>query len=250
MSSLDGTVIVLTGASSGIGAASARLLAANGARLMLAARREDNLRKLCTEIGANVDYCVTDMRHESDVDRLVDTAVERFGKLDAIVNNAAYGTVRTIADGRSDEWRATIETNFLGVLSACRAALRHMLPQRHGSILNVTSASAHEAWPYLSVYAASKAAIHTVSDGLRCEVAPQGIRVMTLEVHNIAGTDFASSFDRAVMPAAVQSWEKLGLLRRDTPMLTPDDAARAILFQLAQPDPVSIHHLTLRSRGN
>ncbi len=217
---------------------------------MLGARREAKLRAVCDQIGSAAAYSVTDMRREGDVERLVDTAVERFGRLDAIVNNAAYGVVRTIADGQTEEWRATIETNLLGVLSGCRAALRHMIPQRRGSILNVTSASAHEAWPYLSVYAATKAAIHTLSNGLRCEVTPHGVRVMTLEVHNIAGTDFASSFDRSVMPAAVQSWEKLGLLRRDTPMLTADDAARAILFQLSQPDPVSIHHLTLRSRGN
>jgi len=159
-------------------------------------------------------------------------------------------TLRTVADGRTDEWRAILETNLLGTLMACRAALRHMLPQHRGDILNVTSASAHEAWPYLAVYAASKAAIHTLSRGLRAEVAGSGVRVMTLEVHNVMGTDFASNFEPALLPAAIQRWEELGLLTRESPMLHPNDAARAIVFQLSQPDPASIHHLTLRSRAN
>src|SRR4029453_16743688 len=97
----------------------------------------------------------------------------------------------------------TFETNVLGTRAACRAALRHMLPRGGGDILNVTSASAHEAWPYLAVYAASKAAIHTLSCGLRAEVAGRGVRVMTIEVHNVGTTEFAVNFDPAVLPAAL-----------------------------------------------
>lgn len=200
--------------------------------------------------GGAVEVVVTDMQRPEQVERLIDTAVERFGRLDALVNNAAMGTVRTIADGRIDEWRATFETNVIGTLTACRAALRHMLPQAAGTILNVTSASAHEAWPYLAVYAASKAAVHTLSDGLRKEVAGSGIRVMTIEVHNVGGTDFASTFDGEVLPVAIQRWVELGLLSRESPMIEAGDVARAIAFQLSQPDPVSIHHVSVRSRAN
>jgi NADP-dependent 3-hydroxy acid dehydrogenase YdfG len=253
MESLQGRVGVITGASSGIGAACARGLAAAGMTVVLGARREDKLSELCTEIrnaGGKADFITTDMRDEAQVEALIATAAYRYGHLDTLVNNAAVGMVRTIADGRTEEWRAMLETNLLGTLVACRAALREMLPRASGDILNMTSASAHEAWPYLSVYAASKAAIHSLSRGLRAEVAGKGIRVMTIEIHNVGGTDFASNFEAEVMPAAIERWEQLGLLSRESPMISPDDVARAVVFQLSQSDPASIHHLTIRSRAN
>jgi NADP-dependent 3-hydroxy acid dehydrogenase YdfG len=253
MQALAGRVGVVTGASAGIGAAVARALAAAGMRIVLGARRGERLQAVCADIrraGGTADFVVTDMRDEEQVERLVAAAAERYGQLDALVNNAAVGTLRTIADGRTAEWRAIVDTNILGTLTACRAALRHMLPGGRGDILNMTSASAHEAWPYLAVYAASKAAIHTLSRGLRAEVAGKGIRVMTIEIHNVAGTDFASSFDPELMPAAVQRWVELGLLSRESPMIAPEDVARAVVFQLSQPDPASVHHLTIRSRAN
>jgi NADP-dependent 3-hydroxy acid dehydrogenase YdfG len=221
--------------------------------VVIGARRQAKLADLCAAIrssGGKAELAVTDMCREDQVERLVATAIERFGRLDALVNNAAMGTLRTVAEGRTDEWRQTLETNVIGTLVACRAALRHMLPQGSGTILNVTSASAHEAWPYLAVYAASKAAVHTLSDGLRAEVAGSGVRVMTIEVHNVGGTDFASTFDPAILPEAIQRWIDLGLLSRESPMIAAEDIARAIAFQLEQPDPVSVHHLSVRSRAN
>jgi NADP-dependent 3-hydroxy acid dehydrogenase YdfG len=244
---------VITGASSGIGAAVALALADAGMAVVLGARRAQRLSELSARIraaGGTATAVATDLRNEAEIDALIDTAVERHGRLDALVNNAAIGTVRPIAEGRTDEWRAIFETNVLGTLIACRAALRHMLPSGRGDILNVTSASAHEAWPFLSVYAASKAAVHSLSQGLRAEVAEQGIRIMTLEIHNVGGTDFASNFDTDILPAAMQRWKELGLLNPKTPMLTASEVARAVVFQLSQPDPTSIHHLTIRSRAN
>jgi NADP-dependent 3-hydroxy acid dehydrogenase YdfG len=238
MGPLAGRVGVVTGASSGIGAAVARGLAAAGMDVVLGARRAEHLTAVAETIraaGGQADVVPTDLADEGQVDRLIDGTVSRRGRLDALVNNAAVGYVRLIEDGRSDEWRRTLETNVLGTLAACRAALRHMLPQGRGDILNVTSASAHEAWPYLAVYAASKAAIHTLSCGLRAEVASRGVRVMTIEVHNVGATDFAASFDPAVLPTAVQRWTELGLLNPATPMLAPEDVAAAVVFQLSLP---------------
>lgn len=253
MADLSGQVVAITGASSGIGAAAARLLGQRGVTVVLGARREDKLTEVRDAIRADggiAELVVTDMQQPDQVENLVDTAVKRFGKLDALVNNAGVGTVRTIADGRIDEWRTIFETNVIGTLVACRAALRHMLPKRNGTLLNVTSASAYEAWPYLSVYAASKAAVHRLSEGLRAEVGGLGVRVMTIEVHNVGATDFASTFDPELLPEAIQRWVGLGLLSRESPMIAADDVARAIAFQLEQPDPVSVHHVSIRSRAN
>lgn len=150
MRPLDGRVGVITGASAGIGAAIARALAAAGMRVVLGARRRERLAAVCDDIraaGGTAELVVTDVREQTQVDALIDTAVARFGKLDTLVNNAGMGTLRTIADGHTDEWRAIIETNLLGTLMSCRAALRHMLPRGSGDILNVTSGSAREAWP-------------------------------------------------------------------------------------------------------
>jgi NADP-dependent 3-hydroxy acid dehydrogenase YdfG len=253
MDALRGRVVIVTGASSGIGTAIARTLAAAGAKVVLAARREAALQQAVATIadsGDEAHYVVADLCNEAAIDHLIDSTVERFGQLDALVNNAARGALRLIAEGHSDEWRAVIETNLIGTLTACRAALRHMLPRAKGDIINITSASAHEAWPYLAVYAASKAALHTASQALRAEVAPHGIRVMTLEVHNVGGTEFAAGFEPLVLAEAVQRWQQLGLLRRDSGMLRPEDVGQAVLYQLAQTDPACVHHLSLRTRGN
>jgi hypothetical protein len=249
---LAGRVGVVTGASSGIGAATARALAAAGMTVVACARRVDRLAAVCDEIrraGGVAEACVTDLRDERQIEALVDGAAARHGRLDALVNNAGIGVVRLVEDGRVDEWRATLETNVLGTLIACRAALRHMLPRGAGDILNMTSVSASEAWPYMAAYAGSKAAVHALSQALRREVAERGIRVMTVAVHNIA-TEFASNFDLEVLPGASRRWEELGLLNRRAQLLDPADVARAIAFMLTQPDPMSIHDLEVRSRAN
>jgi NADP-dependent 3-hydroxy acid dehydrogenase YdfG len=253
MGRLAGKVGVVTGASAGIGAATARALAADGMAVMIGARREDRLVSLCEEItaaGGRAAHLVTDMRDSAQVTALIDAAVARFGRLDALVNTAAIGIVRAIAEGRDEEWRAIFDTNVHGTLAACRAALKHMLPQGHGDIVTMTSASAHEAWPYLSVYAASKAALYTLSRGLRAEVSAQGVRVMTIEIHNVRGTDFAKSFDPEQLIPAMQRWVELGLLNAAAPDITPEAVAQAVAFQLSTEPPASVHELTIRSREN
>jgi NADP-dependent 3-hydroxy acid dehydrogenase YdfG len=124
-----------------------------------------------------------------------------------------------------------------------------MLPRGTGDILNMTSVSANEAWPYMAAYQGSKAAVHSISQALRREVSERGIRVMTVAVHNIA-TEFATSFDMDLLPEAGQRWVELGLLNRNAQLLDPTDVARAIVFMLSQPDPMSIHDLEVRSRAN
>jgi hypothetical protein len=243
---------VVTGASSGIGAATARALAAAGMTVVLGARRADRLGAVCDAIraaGGVADACPTDLRDEAQVTALVDGAALRHGRLDVLVNNAGTGVVRLVEDGRVDEWRGILETNVIGTLVACRAALQHMLPRGAGDIVNLTSVSASEAWPYMAAYAGSKAAVYALSQALRREVAERGVRVMTVAVHNIL-TEFATTFDAEVLPRAAKRWEELGLLNRRARLLAPEDVARAIVFMVSQPDPVSVHDLEVRSRAN
>jgi clavulanate-9-aldehyde reducatase len=250
LEALADRVVVITGASSGIGAATARVLAGEGARVVLGARRADRLRELATEIvaaGGAVEVVPTDLRDEAAVEALIEQAVARFGRLDALVNNAAVGYLGTIAEGRTDEWRAQIETNLLGVLFATRAALRHLLPQGRGDIITMTSASTGERFPYLGVYAATKASLEALSRCLRAEVSEQGIRVMTIEIHQ-ASTEFAAGFDPTQIAAAFQAWQRHGAFHATAPRIAPEDVARAVAFQLAQPPDTCIHDLNIRSR--
>jgi len=249
---LSGRVAVVTGASSGIGAAVAEALASSGARVVLAARGKQQLDEVCARIhaagGAAVPV-VTDMRDEGQVERLVATAMERFGELDVVVNNAAVGFPRLVAEGRTEEWREMVDTNLFGVFVACRAALRHMLARQRGDLVFLTSVAAHQAWPYLAVYGACKAGVEAFARSLRAEVAAHGVRVLTLEVHNVAGTNFTANFDAETLPAAFVRWQELGLLGLDSPPILPEDVARAVLFQLSLRDPASAHHVCLHSRA-
>lgn len=250
---LAARVGVVTGASTGIGAATARALARAGMAVMLGARRTDKLDAVCDTIRAEGGLAAsrtTDVRDPAQVEALVDGAVARFGRLDAVVGNAAIGVLRPIAEGRVEEWQAVLETNLIGTMVLCRAALKHLLPQRRGDVLLVGSAASAGAWPYFGAYAASKAGVLALARTLRAEVAAQGIRVMTIDIHNVAGTDFAAGLDPEALPGAIQRWVSLGLLNPSAPTIGADDVARAVVFQLAQPPPASVHDLTIRSREN
>jgi NADP-dependent 3-hydroxy acid dehydrogenase YdfG len=221
--------------------------------VMLGARRTDKLDAVCDMIraeGGLADSRATDVRDPAQVEALVDGAVARFGRLDAVVGNAAVGVLRPIAEGRVEEWQAVLETNLIGTMVLCRAALKHLLPQRRGDVLLVGSAASTGAWPYFGAYAASKAGVLALARTLRAEVAAQGIRVMTIDIHNVAGTDFAAGLDPEALPSAIQRWVSLGLLNPSAPTIAADDVARAVVFQLAQPPPASVHDLTIRSREN
>lgn len=244
---------MVTGASAGIGAATARALAAAGMTVVLGARRAAALASVCDDIraaGGRAEAVVTDLRDPGQVDALVDGAAACFSRLDAVVGNAAVGVLRPIAEGRIEEWRAVLDTNLLGTMCLCRAALRHMLPQRRGDIVLMGSAATEGAWPYFGAYAASKAAVVALARTLRAEVAAHGVRVMTVDIHNVGGTDFAAGLDPELLPDAIQRWVELGMLNPRAPTIAPDDVARAVVFQLSQPPPASVHHLVIRSQEN
>lgn len=175
---LSGKVVIITGASSGIGAATARALASHGARLALAARSTDRLAALVEEIGPEQAIAVaTDVTSGAQVVRLVETTVQRFRRIDALFANAGVYIMGPVSEGDPDAWARLIDVNVNGVLRAVHAVLPYLLAQRSGDVLVNSSISGHQAIHWEPVYSASKHAVQAFVHGLRRQVAPQGIRV-------------------------------------------------------------------------
>jgi len=156
MTNLAGKVVVITGASSGIGQAVARKLAAEGCQLMLAARRTDRLQALSKELGKDTAYAATDIADRASVDAMVQTALARFGRVDALINNAGIMPTSPLSAGRVDDWERTVQVNLMGVLYAINAVLPHMLERGSGQIVNLASVAGIKIGPGGGVYAATE----------------------------------------------------------------------------------------------
>lgn len=224
---LAGRSVLVTGASSGIGRALAVALVARGARVVAAARSADRLAALEAELGAALEPVAADVAVPADVERLVAAA----GRLDAVVNNAGFGQVEPFLASDPTVWRATLDTNLIGALLLARAALPSMLAAGRGAIVNVGSASA-SGWPYLALYAASKAALHAASVALDREYAGRGVRVVHVEIGPTAGTEFGTRSDPSHLPTAGRAWTELGI-PWNVGVGKPEHAAATILDALA-----------------
>jgi NADP-dependent 3-hydroxy acid dehydrogenase YdfG len=175
MSGIKGKVIAVTGASSGIGEATATHLAAQGARLVLGARREDRLTEVVDRItaqGGSAVGVVVDVRRREDLKRLTDVAVDRFGRLDVLVSNAGTMAVSPFDELRQDDWDAMVATHVTGLLNGIGAALPVFRRQRSGQFVNVASTAAYVVKSPLAVYAATKTAVKVLTEGLRQEAGP------------------------------------------------------------------------------
>jgi NADP-dependent 3-hydroxy acid dehydrogenase YdfG len=173
--SITGKVVVITGASSGIGLATAKLLAERGAFVVLGARREDVLAAVVEEIsaaGGKAAHKVTDVRRRSDLEALVALAIERSGKLDVMVNNAGIGPISRFDALRVEDWDAMIDVNLRGALYGIAAALPVFQRQQSGHIINIVSTAGLKILPTMGVYAATKNAVRTISEALRQEAGP------------------------------------------------------------------------------
>lgn len=179
MKSIVEKVIVITGASSGMGAATARKLISLGAKVVLAARRQEQLADLVAELGGNAFYILTDVSKRKDVDNLVAGAISKFGHIDVFWNNAGIMPISFFEEGLVDEWDRMIDINLKGVLYGINAVLPHMLARGEGHIVTTSSVGGLKTSPGIGVYAATKFAVRAVMDTLREEVA-QIIRVTTL----------------------------------------------------------------------
>lgn len=235
-------VVVITGASSGLGEATARHLAGLGARLVLAARRTDRLDKLVAEIefaGGAALAVETDVSRRDDVENLIARAVERFGKVDVLVNNAGLMPLAPMSQRKVDEWDRMIDVNIKGVLYGIAAVLPGMQAQKSGHIINLSSVAGLRVSSGLgTVYSATKFAVKAISEGLRAEVAADNIRVTTLYPGAIDSELKHGSSDQAA-GAAMQAFYEAN-------EISADSIARAIAYAIEQPADVAINEITIR----
>jgi NADP-dependent 3-hydroxy acid dehydrogenase YdfG len=238
--SIEDKVVAITGASSGIGEATALLLAARRARVVLGARRSGPLEALAARIanaGGQVAYGQTDVRQRGDLSDLVKLACERFGQLDVFVNNAGVMPISPLDDGRVEDWEEMIDVNLKGVLYGIAAALPVFRAQGSGHFVNLASTAAFVVLPGMSVYSGTKVAVRAISEGLRQE-AGDDLRV-TIISPGMTRTNFADAMTSPEMRAQLEG-------RRDKTAMPPDAVARAIAFAIGQPAGVDVSEIVVR----
>ncbi|QDH20204.1 SDR family oxidoreductase [Saccharibacillus brassicae] len=236
---VEGKVVLITGASSGIGESTARLLAANGAKVVLGARREERLQALAAEIraeGGSVEYRKLDVTQSEDMEGFVRFAEEKFGRIDVIVNNAGVMPLSNLEEGKIEEWNRMIDVNIRGVLHGIAAALPVMRRQGGGHFVNIASIGAYEVTPTASVYCATKYAVRAISEGLRMETRRE-IRV-TLVSPGVTESELADSISDEQARAAMREYRRIAL---------PAQAiAEAIRYAISQPAGVDVNELVVR----
>lgn len=239
MSEIHDKVVIITGASSGLGEATARRLAKSGAKVMLAARREDRLvalRDAIVEQGGDAMYKVTDVTQRDQMEALAKTTLDAYGRIDVLVNNAGLMPLSPLDKLKVDEWDTMIDVNIRGVLYGIAAVLPTMRKQHAGHIINLSSVAGHKVFPSSAVYSATKYAVKAISEGLRQEgdgeirstnISPGA--VATELPGTISDTDTAKNVDELYDMA-----------------IDPDAIARAIAFAIEQPADVDVNELIIR----
>ena len=238
---IAGKVIVITGASSGLGEATARLLSKEGATVVLGARRADRLQALVKELtdrGARALAVTTDVTDRNQVKQLVDTAVQNFGRIDVMLNNAGLMPHSPLERLKIDEWDRMVDVNFKGVLYGIAAALPHMMRQKAGHIINVSSVAGHKVTPAGAVYAATKHAVRALSEGLRQEVKAYNLRTTIISPVAVA-TELPDSITEADVSEGIHKFYEENAIPADS-------FARAVAFAISQPEDVDINEILFR----
>jgi NADP-dependent 3-hydroxy acid dehydrogenase YdfG len=234
-------VIVITGASSGLGLAAARRLAQQGACLVLGARRIERLQQLADELNGEEHRAIAveaDVTRLDDVKRLVDRAVQTFGRVDVMVNNAGLMPISALERLKVEDWERTIDVNIKGVLYGIAAALPHMQRQMSGHFVNVASVAGHKIMPNGTVYSASKFAVRALSEGLRQEVKPWNIRTTILSPGAV-DTELPASITEADVAKGMQGFYQ-------STAISADSFARAIIFAIEQPEDMDVNEIVFR----
>ncbi len=228
-------VILITGASSGIGEGIARELAATGAKLMIGARRTERLAALATELGPNVRFRALDVTDAADVASFAEDARAEWGRVDAIVNNAGVMPLSLMASVKVAEWDRMVDVNIKGTLYGIAAVLPEMAARGSGHVINIGSIGALAASPTAAVYCATKFAVRAISDGLRQE--HPDIRVTCIHP-GVVESELADSITDPVAAEGMKTYRAIAL--------KPDAIARAVRFALEQPEDVDVNEIVIR----
>ncbi|HHZ7285315.1 TPA: SDR family oxidoreductase [Staphylococcus aureus] len=229
MTVLTDKIAVVTGAGSGIGEAIATLLHEEGAKVVLAGRNKDKLQNVANQLAQDsVKVVPTDVTKKEEVDELIKIAQQTFGGLDIVINSAGQMLSSKITDYQVDEWDSMIDVNIKGILYTAQAALPTMLEQSSGHLINIASISGFEVTKSSTIYSATKAAVHTITQGLEKELAKTGVKVTSISPGMV---------DTAITAAYNPS---------DRKKLDPQDIAEAVLYALTQPSHVNVNEITVR----
>lgn len=229
MTVLTDKVAVVTGAGSGIGEAIATLLHEEGVKVILAGRNKDKLQNVANQLAQDsVKVVPTDVTKKEEVDELIKIAQQTFGGLDIVINSAGQMLSSKITDYQVDEWDSMIDVNIKGTLYTAQAALPTMLEQSSGHLINIASISGFEVTKSSTIYSATKAAVHTITQGLEKELAKTGVKV----------TSISPGMVDTAITAAYNS--------TDRKKLEPQDIAEAVLYALTQPKHVNVNEITVR----
>src|SRR5947209_10266577 len=238
---IEGKVVVITGASSGLGEAAARLLSAQGASVALGARRVDRIQALARELtgrGGKALAIPTDVTHHDQVKKLVDEAVHAYGRVDVMINNAGLMPHSPLERLKIDDWDRMIDVNIKGVLYGIAAALPYMKEQKSGHIINVSSVAGHKVTPAGAVYAATKHAVRALSEGLRQEVKPYNIRTTVISPGAVA-TELPNSITE---PDVAENIHKF----YEAFAIPAESFAQAVAFAMGQPEDVDVNEILFR----
>lgn len=238
---IAGKIVIITGASSGLGEAAARHLSAQGAVVVLAARRASRIESLANELrvqGGKALAVTTDVTNHEQVKKLVDAAVQTYGRIDVMLNNAGLMQQSPLERLKIDEWVNMIDINIKGVLYGIAAALPHMQRQKTGHIINVSSVAGHTVRPAGTVYSATKHAVRVISEGLRQEVKPYNIRTTIISPGAVA-TELPNHITDKDSAANIQKFY-------EGYAIPANSFARAVAFAIEQPEDVDINEILFR----
>ncbi|MBM7687746.1 oxidoreductase [Enterococcus ureilyticus] len=231
-------VIVITGASSGIGEATAQLLIENGAKVVLGARREERLKKLVKKFGDNSVYAVTDVRNLKEVETLVQVAKEKFGKVDVLFANAGIMPASNMSELKTKEWYDMVDININGMLNSLAAVLPEFTAQKSGHVITTSSIAGLKVFPGNSVYTGTKHAVRAIMDGFRMESAMEGTNIRTTTLYPGAiATELLETISTPEVKSGMEQFYQIAI--------TPVAVAQTVLFAISQPESVGITEMTI-----
>jgi NADP-dependent 3-hydroxy acid dehydrogenase YdfG len=228
--------ILITGATSGIGKSTAELLVSRNYKLVLVARRIEKLEELAARHPENIALVRADVTKKEEVQQMVDEALNRFGNIDVLINNAGIGYFNPIKDSTLEEWDSMIDTNIKGLLYCIHAVLPHMLKNEEGHIINLASVAAHNVFPNNVVYCSTKHAVHAISQGLRLELSDK-IKVTTISPGAV-NTEFLNTTVNEQLKSQYKNYFETAL--------SPEHIAHNIVHCIEQPDEVVISEVIIR----